>query len=163
ANGQVLFLRDSNLMAQKLDATTGQLIGDPVLIAEQIQLDPRGVGAFSPSNHGELVFSSGVAAGSRMVWFERSGKPSETLDEGFFQDAYLSPDGKKIGAAKLVEGHLALFLYDLQRGTKSQFTFSKSRDDDAVFSPDGKMVVFDSIRGGVTDLYLKPSDGSRQE
>jgi dipeptidyl aminopeptidase/acylaminoacyl peptidase len=49
------------------------------------------------------------------------------------------------------------------RGTKSQFSFSQSRDDDPVWSADGKTIVFDSARNGKSDLYTRPADGARQE
>ncbi len=60
-------------------------------------------------------------------------------------------------------GHLEIYTYDLVRGTKSQFSFSQSRDDDAVWSPDGSTIVFDSGRSGRIDLYTRPADGAREE
>ncbi|MGA9496318.1 MAG: hypothetical protein WBV41_10700, partial [Terriglobales bacterium] len=56
-----------------------------------------------------------------------------------------------------------IYIYDLARGTKSQFSFSQSRDDDPIWSPDGNTIVFDSGRNGKIDLYTRPANGARQE
>jgi hypothetical protein len=73
-------------------------------------------------------------------------------------------DGKKVSAARTdAGGHLEIYIYDLGRGTKSQFSFSQSRDDDPVWSPDGNTIVFDSARNGKIDLYTRPASGARQE
>ena len=58
---------------------------------------------------------------------------------------------------------MEIYIYDMARGTKSQFSFSQSRDDDPVWSPDGKTIVFDSARNGRIDLYTRPANGARQE
>jgi Tol biopolymer transport system component/predicted Ser/Thr protein kinase len=165
ADGMLLFLRDGNLMAQEFDAKSMQLKGDPRLVAEQVQIDPRGLAAFSVSAKAEMVFCpGGTTAQTNLVWVDRSGKRGEILDSGYFQDAYISPDGKKVAAAKTgSDGHLDLFLYDLERKTQSQFTFSKTRDDDPTFSPDGNMIVFDSATQGPIDLFIKPTNGSKKE
>ena len=163
-DGYITFVRDTNLMAQKFDAGKARLSGDPVLLAEQVQVDQRGVAAFSFSGGGEMVYVGGKSISTNLVWYDRSGKRGEVIDTGAFQDGYVSPDQKKVGAAAQgSDGHLELFLYDLVRLTKTQFTFSKSRDDDPVWSPDGKTIVFDSQRSGRVDLYMKPADGSRPE
>jgi len=36
-------------------------------------------------------------------------------------------------------------------------------EDDPVWSPDGKTLIFSSPRNGFRDIYVKPSDGSREE
>ena len=60
-------------------------------------------------------------------------------------------------------GHLEIYIYDLGRGTKSQFSFSQSRDDDPIWSPDGNTIVFDSARNGRIDLYTRPANGAQEE
>jgi Tol biopolymer transport system component/tRNA A-37 threonylcarbamoyl transferase component Bud32 len=165
ADGVIAFIRENNLLAQRFDPKSMKLSGDPFLIAENVSLDPRGVGSFSFSNASQLAFSEGgAAANADLVWVDRSGKRGDVVDSGSFQDAYLSPDGKKVAAAKLgSDGHLDLFQYDLTRKTQSQITFSKTRDDDPTFSPDGSMLVFDSATAGPIDLYIKPTNGSQKE
>jgi len=164
ANGHLVFVRGGNLMSQQFDDKKLQLVGNPVPIAEQVRSDGRGTAAFSLSNDGKLIFAGGQTATLDLAWYDRSGKKGDVIDSGTFQDAHISPDGKKVSAARAdAGGHLEIFIYDLVRGTKSQFSFSQSRDDDPVWSPDGNTIVFDSARNGRIDLYTRPANGARQE
>ncbi len=164
ANGHLLFVHGGNLMSQSLDEKKLQLTGTPVPIAEQIRGESRGAAAFSLSNEGKLIFAGGQATALDLAWYDRTGKKGDVIDSGTFQDAHISPDGKKVSAARTdAGGHLEIYIYDLTRGTKSQFSFSQSRDDDPVWSPDGNTIVFDSARNGKIDLYTRPASGARQE
>lgn len=164
ANGHLVFVHGGNLMAQSFDERNLKLKGVPVPIAEQVRTETRGGAAFSLSSDGKLIFAGGQAATLDLAWYDRSGKKGDPIDSGTFQDAHISPDGKKISAARAdAGGHLEIYVYDLVRGTKSQFSFSQSRDDDPVWSPDGNTIVFDSARNGKIDLYTRPANGARQE
>ncbi len=164
ASGHLVFVRDGNLMTQTFDEKKLKLAGNPVPIAEQIRGNDLGAAAFSLSNEGKLAFAGGQATTLDLAWYDRSGKKGDIIDSGTFQDAHISPDGKRVSAARAdAGGHLELYIYDLVRGTKSQFSFSQSRDDDPVWSPDGSTIVFDSARAGKIDLYTRPANGARQE
>ncbi len=164
ASGHLVFVRDGNLMTQSFDEKKLKLSGNPVPIAEQVRGNDVGAAAFSLSNEGKLVFSGGQSTSLDLAWYDRSGKKGDIIDSGTFQDAHISPDGKKISAARAdAGGHLEIYIYDVARGTKSQFSFSQSRDDDPVWSPDGNTIVFDSGRSGKIDLYTRPANGARQE
>ena len=164
ASGHLVFVHGGNLMTQTFDEKKLKLTGNPVPIAEQVRSDTRGAAAFSLSSEGKLIFSGGQTGTLDLAWYDRSGKKGDTIDSGTFQDAHISPDGKKVSAARAdAAGHLEIYIYDLVRGTKSQFSFSQSRDDDPIWSPDGNTIVFDSARSGKIDLYTRPANGARQE
>jgi len=163
-NGHVVFVEGGNLMVQAFDEKNLKLVGNPVPVAEQVRGDARAAAAFSLSSEGKLIFAGGQSSTLDLAWYDRTGKKGDVIDSGTFQDAHISPDGKKVSAARAdAGGHLEIFIYDLARGTKSQFSFSQSRDDDPVWSPDGNTIVFDSARNGKIDLYTRPANGSRQE
>jgi Tol biopolymer transport system component len=164
ASGHMVFVHGGNLMMQSFDEKKLRLTGKPLPIAEQVRGESRGASAFSLSTEGKLIFAGGQATNLDLAWYDRSGKKGDVIDSGTFQDAHISPDGKKVSAARTdAGGHLEIYVYDLVRGTKSQFSFSQSRDDDPVWSPDGKTIVFDSARKGRIDLYTRPADGAREE
>ncbi len=164
ANGHLLFVHGGNLMSQSFDERSLRLTGSPVPIAEQVHGDARGAAAFSLSKEGKLIFAGGQSATLDLAWYDRSGKKGDVIDSGNFQDAHISPDGKKVSAARTdAGGHLEIYIYDQVRGTKSQFSFSQSRDDDPIWSADGNTIVFDSARNGKIDLYTRPANGARQE
>lgn len=164
ASGHLAFVRDGNLMTQSFDEKKLKLAGSPVPIAEQVRGNDLGAAAFSLSSDGKLVFAGGQSTTLDLAWYDRGGKKGDIIDSGTFQDAHISPDGKRVSAARAdAGGHLEIYIYDLVRGTKSQFSFSQSRDDDPVWSPDGNTIVFDSGRNGKIDLYTRPANGARQE
>ena len=164
AGGHLMFVRGGNLMTQSFDEKKLKLAGSPVPVAEQVRGESRGAAAFSLSSEGKLIFVGGQSANLDLAWYDRNGKKGDPIDSGTFQDAHISPDGKKVSAARAdAGGHLEIYIYDLARGTKSQFSFSQSRDDDPIWSPDGNTIVFDSARNGKIDLYTRPANGARQE
>ena len=164
ASGHLVFFRGGNLMVQSFDEKSLKLAGNPVPIAEQVLGKRRGDAGFSLSNDGKLIFAGGQSSVLDLAWYDRTGKKGDTIDSGTFQDAHISPDGKKVSAARAdAAGHLEIYIYDLARGTKSQFSFSQTRDDDPIWSPDGNTIVFDSARSGKIDLYTRPANGARQE
>jgi Tol biopolymer transport system component len=69
-------------------------------VAEQLQVggDTGRTGAFAVSQNGLLVYQTGdVAAGQRLLWFDRNGKSSDTINQdGDNANPRLSPDEKKL-------------------------------------------------------------------
>ena len=53
-----------------------------------------------------------------------------------------------------------VWVYDLERGVSTRFTFDKSLETEQVWSPDGQYLIFSSDRQGIDNLYRKRADGS---
>lgn len=80
----------------------------------------------------------------------------------------LSPDGTQASVSiglrdQSRTGARDVWLLDLTTGRASRFTFERSRAFESVWSPDGARIVFNSIRGGHLDLYMKASSGAGSE
>jgi serine/threonine protein kinase len=163
--GHLIFLRDSTLMAQPFDPGKLQLSGEPAAIADGVDsFTGASYGLFSVSDTGALVYRAG--AGSKLVtsWFDQNGKPSGTLGEpGEYANPAISPDGTRVAVAAGTLGSRDIWILDVARNSSTRFTFDPANDDDPVWSPDGKNIVFSSNRKGETRLYIKPSDGSGEE
>jgi serine/threonine protein kinase/Tol biopolymer transport system component len=170
AQGFLLFMRETTLMAQPFDVQRLALNGEPVPIAEQVQTlagPPSGV--FSVSSNGVLAYQPGAGEiGSQLTWFDRSGKVSGTLgDPADYADLGMSPDGKRVSVS-IVDAQAQtrtrdIWLVDVARGLRSRFTFDPAIEQSLVWSPDGERVVFNSLRKGRLDLYLKDANGSGTE
>jgi Tol biopolymer transport system component len=164
--GYLLFVREDSLLAQPFDAGSLKTTGEAVPLAEHLGPTNVGLADFSASENGTVVYRSGFTARRRLVWTDRGGKPTGDADEPTdYRDTSLSPDGHTL--AMTVDdprsGNRDIWLRDLQRGVTSRFTFDAAQDADAVFSPDGKSIVFSSTRGGGSpDLYIKSAAGSGQ-
>ena len=165
--GYLLFLRERTLMAQKFNAGKAQAVGFPVPVAEQVDYNnPNLWGLFSASHNGVLVYSSGGTGGSvQLTWFDRSGNVVGTVSTpGDLNWAAISPDGSRVAFDRrdLQTGLYDIWLHDLVRGTDSRFTFSQNNLI-PVWSPDGRYIVFYSLRDGVFSLYQKDTNGTAND
>jgi hypothetical protein len=97
AQGHLLYLRETTLMAQPFDTRKLAVTGDAFPVAEQIQtLGNPAFGFFSASDSGVLVYQTGGGGAPQLVWFDRSGKTIATVrDHQRYSDLALSPDGRQ--------------------------------------------------------------------
>jgi len=165
ATGNLIFLRNTTLMAQPFDPATLKLSGEPVAIANDVDsFANRNYGIFSVSNTGTLVYREGNGVQSQLTWIDRQGNPAGTIgDPGDYAFPAVSPRGDRVAVGMGPQASRNIAILDVARGTTTPFTFDPARDDFPVWSPDGKNIVFMSDRGGQSDLYIKPSDGSGME
>jgi serine/threonine protein kinase len=168
-SGHLLFVRDGHLIAQALDPVKGTLSGNPSPVADQLVVigDSHAAG-LSASAAGPIAYRGGAGGGiqRQFVWFDRSGKEISRVgspDDGNPQNPFLSPDGRRIAMERTINANSDIWIMDLARGLQSRFTFEMSTEGMAVWSPDGKHIVFNSDRGGVFDFYQKPAAGSGAE
>jgi Tol biopolymer transport system component len=170
ANGHLLFVRDTTLMAQPFDVRRLTLTGEPVPVAEQLQPDstPSPLTPFSVSDSGILVYQTGrPITGSDLRWFDRTGKLlSSVSDRADYREVRLSPDNKRAAVSISDPGGGGagdLWLIDLTRGLRTRFTSDPADDSSAIWSPDGDRIVFSSPRNGHRDMYVKPTSGAGSE
>jgi len=165
--GYLLYVRSGALLAQPFDAGKAEFTGEPVPVAENVNV--AGVGSqasFSASRNGVLTFWAGAnAVRHRLVWVDRTGKELQTLgDAGAIWSPALSPDGTQV----VVEnqdprsGQTDLWLKDLERGTTSRFTFEAGSETDGNWSPDGTQIAFAFDGEGNDAIYRKAANGIGQ-
>ena len=167
----VFFLRQGVLTAQHIDLKRGELTGEPVSIAEHVAFDGnRSKGAFSVSHEGSIAYRTGAFSASQFSWFDRSGKVVGTLgssDRNGLSQPTLSPDGRRVAAARAMQGDPDLWLFEAGRETR--FTFEGGRYP--LWSPDGGRIAFadmgsaslkqkSSTGGGAEELLLASSGGA---
>ncbi len=159
--GYLLFLRDRTLVAQPFDAKTLKTKGEPAPLAEKVGTDNVGLGRFSVSREGTLVYRTGEIT-DRLVWVDRGGKELETVgDPAQYHDPVFSPDGKRL-AYDLIDsrsGKYDIWVRDLTRNVSSRFSFSDGDAYCPLFSPDGTRVVYTVGN----DMVEKAADGQGAE
>jgi Tol biopolymer transport system component len=167
--GQLLYVRDSTLLAQPFDARRLELKGDPVPIAPQ--LSPSNWQNYSIYSASEslLVHAHTYAVPSQLLWLDRSGKPVGTLGEpGLYLAPRISPDGRKVAVdvQDLAKNISEILIYDVATGASSKLAFGGWYDNWPVWSPSGDRIIFGSdrkARGVRWDLWTKALDGSSEE
>ena len=167
AEGHLLFLRGTTLMARPFDAGRLAFTGDAVPAAAQVQasISAPGTRAFSVSSNGWLMYAGGAGAGdSRLTWLSRGGMRQGTLgDPGNIINLFFSPDRKRAAVTISEGGSNDIWIYDVQRGAITRVTSDPALDDNPVWSPDGRSLFFRSNRKGVFGIYRKATDGSGTE
>jgi eukaryotic-like serine/threonine-protein kinase len=156
--GWLLYTRQVTLVAQRFDPAHGELEGDIVTVADQVNF-------VSVSSKGVIAYRDVRGGDSRqLTWFDRSGKTLGNLgaaDVTNLQNPSLAPDGIHAVVDRRVQGNQDLWLVDGTRTTR--FTFDPRNDGWAVWSPDSKKIVFRSNRNGRYDLYEKDASTAAAE
>ena len=163
--GYLLFVRETTLMAQRFDATTLQLSGEPQPLVEQVNVNPIGASSYSVSDDGVLVYLSGGAQ-SQLTWFDRSGKLLSLVGAiNYNSNISLSPDEKRVAVATWdpQTSTRDIWIIDPARTTSTRFSFNGAEDFLPIWSPDGGNILFVSDRSGFGNLFEKPTSGASNE
>ena len=154
--GNVLFVRDRALLAQRFDPNRRQLGGDPMVIAGDVSENA----VISATSAGLLAFSDAESKG-RLQWFDRSGKPLGTVAvPRVLSNMTLSPDGRQLLGASSHSGNWVMWLVDLERNVSTQVAVNAAFP---VWSPDGSRFAFTSVTGGGSDIFVRSVTTAAQE
>ncbi len=115
-------------------------------------------GFWSPDGTKIVFIKADKAAG----YFLANADGSNEIPLEFFGGNFdWSPDSRKIVYQKKVAVvDNDIFVYSLETGISANITNNPAFDADPSFSPDGKQVVFASLRDGNAELYVVNADGS---
>ena len=165
--GYLVFQRDRNLVAQRFDAGSMKIEGEPIVLPDTPAGSQfTGLRVATVSTDGRLAYMNGAVSNSRLVWFDRSGHTLGTVPVPAAQYAIptLSPDDRTLAVSRFVNANEAdLWLIDLARGVGTRFTYGPRQNTIGVWSPDGSRIAFESNRNGPFDIYVKPTSGALPE
>src|SRR6266850_1021175 len=151
--GWLVFVRNDALVAQAFDAAKIAFSGEPVPIitGQKNSGTPR----FSVSDSGVLIWQGQWERDYQLVWFDREGKQTGTVDApmkvNVGEDPRISPDGKRLA----VKRNQNLWVIELEKGTALRITSTFSQIP--VWSPDGSRIAYSE---GTNGLTVKPANGS---
>jgi Tol biopolymer transport system component len=166
--GYLLWVRQGTLVAQRFDATRGELSGEPFPLADQVGGDRQKTGKywFATSAAGIVAYRSGGQGESQLEWFDRGGRPLEavTSPAGLLEPA-LSPDGRRIAVGKGPGAAVGdIWIYDAGAQDRGQrITFGPTEAETPIWSPDGRWVAYSSARANGYALFRKAADGTGDE
>jgi serine/threonine-protein kinase len=173
--GHLIYLRAGSLLAAPFDVERLEVTGPVVTVFEGLRFSGAGVGEYSFSREGSLVwvpapgliptasvFSSTVSfrklAESTLFWVDRRGatQPLWAPSGGYWTPS-LSPDGRRLALTM----DLDIFILELDRGALTRFTF-EGKNHIPVWTPDGQRLTFASASKAQRqpNLFWKMTDGS---
>lgn len=165
ASGRLVYLRDTNLVAQPFDPARGEFRGEPVTVTSDVEYDQSTWRAtFTVSETGILVYHPGGGiAGSTLRWMDPTGKQTGIVGEpDLYRDLRISPDGKRLAVARGDPSDI--WIYDLIHDVGTRFTFDQGASEFlSTWSPDGRRIAFSSDRSGHGAIYIKESRGVRKK
>jgi eukaryotic-like serine/threonine-protein kinase len=155
------------LTAQPFDAGRLEFTGEPIAFAEQVAFYPfPGRADFSVSQTGTLIYAAPRREASQLAWFDRQGNKQAAIPGGVgYASPSLSPDGRTVAAQRLDRETQSqdLWMIDTTRGTETRLTSHPALDGGALWSPDGRRIVFGSSRDDSRTWFQISSSGAGPE
>ena len=166
--GYLIDAIDDRLVARPFDPESGELRGEPRRLEEAtpsyVNTQDR---AASVSASGALLVPTAEVVGTRILWLDRRGRlvGEVPLPRENFASPRLSPDGRRLALSSHGprESEADLWVVDLATEQASRLTFAPGDERYPVWSPDGLSLAFQTERGGVFDLWMRPSSGGGAE
>jgi Tol biopolymer transport system component len=168
ADGHILVVQEGNVLAVPFDADRLEVTGETRVVTSDVSLNrANGYANFSVSNDGTLVFARGDSDLPAMLqWVDRQGNLTPTLLEPApFFDIRVSPEQTRVAAIMPgASGDGELWMIDLERGVRTRIAGGTSWTfSDAMWSGDGKQILYSSQEKGHSDLYTRNADGSGKQ
>ncbi len=154
---------DGRVVGVRFDPVTGNLIGSPVPMLQDIQGESgNGTLQFAVSTNGTLVYQRGTGGTTQPVWVDRAGRQTlvDSALTGAFQQLALSPDASRIVLDRAESGESQIWVKQLSTGTFTRLSLGVSGADRPVWSPDGRRVAFLATRNERRTAWIQRADGS---
>jgi len=163
ASGHLLFVRDGSLFAVPFDQDRLEVAGTPREVLGGVQYEPAsGTAQYAVARNGTLVYQSGAAPGTSLMWADGRGALRAFPEEHVYYDPRLSPDGRAVAVEVLGDGD-DIWVLDLTRGTQTKLSLGGTEDETPAWSPDGQWVAWSTNREGERVILRKRSDGTGAE
>jgi Tol biopolymer transport system component len=164
AAGHLIYWRDSNLVAQRFDASRGVLTGSSNVLAEHVAFDSLfSFGEFSVSGDDKLVYITGEGVmGAQLAWHDRTGKVLGTIGEDDqYTSVAISPSGSSVVAdTSRMQKNIRVIN---ARGSRTLVTSNSIGGGFPTWSADGRQIYFTSRTNGPYNIRMKAADGSGDE
>jgi serine/threonine-protein kinase len=113
--------------------------------------------------HYPSVSEDGTLAYLQYVWIGRDGTVGAAVgdpSQGTGGPAF-SPDGRRLAVVEQRNDDVDIWIYDLERGTRTRFTFGEGPETAPEWSPDGRQIYY--FHAAKDSIFVRPADGTGSE
>jgi len=165
AASHLLYSHKGTVFAIPFDLTRLETRGPAVPVVDGVAYEKfTGAAIFDVSRTGTLVYRKASGGGDRVTtvqWLDAAGKKESLLAKpGTYGALRLSPDSKRLAVTVIEGSGRDIWIFDLQRDAMTRLTFGGGSYSDPQWSPDGRYVVFGSLKG--TGMFWTRADGAGQ-
>ena len=166
--GHLIYVNKTALFAAPFDLDKLETRGTPVPVLDGVAISrDSGLAQFDCSpgadGHGVFVYRKASASPSAqwtLEWIDEGGKTEPLpLEPGNFRNLRISPDGERVALIGTEEGHTDIWVYEPRRNAMTRRTFGDGYYGRAIWSPDGRYIVYESWGKGILRAR---ADGSGQ-
>ncbi|MGZ7033056.1 MAG: TolB family protein, partial [Thermoanaerobaculia bacterium] len=162
--GNLLYVRENTLFAQRLDERTLELKGEPVEIATNVAFSESwGTSGASVSPAGVIAYYPVYLPRVEVRVYDRKGAALRTvLTDDFIGEPQFSPDGRRIAFSRFDQkkGASDIWIVDVARGIRSRVTGGLADHVSPAWSPDGERIAWLSDRDGMYDVLTQQVDSN---
>jgi Tol biopolymer transport system component len=138
--------------------------GEPVVVIEDVMMEPGGAAHLTVSDKGMLIYVPGgtLVPNRKLVWVNRQGEFEPLpVPAREYKEPSVSPDGQRVAVTIREGSNYDIWISEVARGTLTRLTSHPGEDGDPIWTPDGKRVTFSSeMTGNSPTLWWRPADGS---
>ena len=161
--GYLLFVEGDALLGLSFDAERLEVTGQRFLVAEHVGRTSGFLSAVSASRTGTIAYAENVAQHGRLTWIDRRGHPLEAppTADGDYADFRLSPDEQRLSAARVdpKTNILETWIIELSGGRTVRLPSGGSVTAGAIWSPDGKTLMYRTNRNGAIEFQQRSAQG----
>ena len=162
-SGHLIFLRRGTLYAARFDLNRLEMLDTPTPLVDSISYRSiNGDADFDVSRTGTLIYMQGAGLPGRaevvVRWLDASGQMQPFLTRpGLYSRPRVSPDGRRLTMRAADASGIDIWVYDSRGDTMIRLTDGSASPDSPIWTPDGRFIVFDDVRG--TGMFWSRSDG----
>ena len=155
--GYLLFRRETALVAQRFDPVTRTLSGTPVPVQDNIGFNPISYQVLLSTSADGVLVSLPSTRASQLVWFDREGRRTGiAAPPGHYNTLCLTNDDTRVvyDMADPDTANIDVWSLETKPGaTPARLTFDRAVDFYPVCSPDGREVLFGTLRAGPPNIF----------
>jgi len=156
ANGYLFYVFQDSLVAARYDLENNVLESNPVPVITGLQVEIWGVGQWSVSDNGTLVYMPGRdVASNPLYWVSSAGIDALDLPIRSRGTLEISPDGSRLAILEDGATKSDIWIYELANSRATKLTTDGLSNGPIFWSPDGASVFYQKNLGSKEITYRK--------